>query len=122
MLQVIGSLSRIGLSIMTWAPPNRSGHFSDSRALTRAVQRPANAFEAFGRCWEDLFDSIVNGVIGILLDPTQVQAASTTPIKIFRISGLQCLSGPCYDSPAGGLKSECACPCKGCGCLVFLLS
>ena len=72
MAQVIGSLSRIGLSIMTWAPPNRTGHFSDSRALTRAVQRPANAFEAFGRCWEDLFDSFVNAIIGILLDPTQV--------------------------------------------------
>lgn len=58
---------------MTWAPPNRTGHFSDSHALTRAVQRPANAFEAFGRCWEDLFDSVVNGAMGILLDPTQVQ-------------------------------------------------
>jgi len=69
---VIGSLSRIGLSVMTLGPPNRTGHFSDSRALIRAVQRPANAFEAFGRCWEDLFDSLVNAVIGILLDPTQV--------------------------------------------------
>lgn len=64
---------------MTWAPPNRTGHFSDSRALTRAVQRPANAFEAFGRCWEDLFDSIVNGVVGIVLDPTQACAPLPYP-------------------------------------------
>ena len=69
---------------MTLGPPNRTGHFSDSRALTRAVQRPANAFEAFGRCWEDLFDSLVNAVIGILLDPTQVQ----TPDACLSIPGV----------------------------------
>ena len=75
-MQVVSSLSRIGLSLMTFAPPNRTGHFSDSRALTRAVQRPANAFEAFGRCWGELFDSFIAALVGVLLDPTQVLALS----------------------------------------------
>lgn len=71
-MQVIGSLSRIGLSVMTSAPPNRTGRFSDSQALTRAVQRPAHAFEAFGRCWEELFNAFMNALLGIPLDPTKV--------------------------------------------------
>ena len=70
---VVSSFSRIGLSLMTFAPPNRNGHFSDSRALTRAVQRPTNAFDAFGRCWEDLFNACVAAFAGVLLDPTQVR-------------------------------------------------
>lgn len=82
---------------MTFAPPNRTGHFSDSRALTSAVHRPANAFEAFGRCWSSLFDSFMSALLGIMLDPTQVAASA---------SGMRRLPA---DTEARGLPQQCAC-------------
>lgn len=81
-VQVVGSLSRMGLSLMTFVPPNRTGYFSDSVTLAQAVQRPANAFEAFGRCWEELFDSFLAAFVGILLDPTQANPPLSHPLTL----------------------------------------
>lgn len=71
----------MGLSLMTLFPPNRTGVFSDSVTLAQAVQRPANAFEAFGRCWEELFDSLMAAVLGLLLDPTQARAPELPAVR-----------------------------------------
>ena len=51
--QVVGSFSRVGLSLYTYVPPNQTGTFSDTGALNRAVQRLANAFDAFRRAAEE---------------------------------------------------------------------
>ena len=70
--QVVGSFSRVGLSLYTYLPPNQTGMFSDSGALNRAVQRPANAFDAFRRAAEEGLSGVWSGVSGTLMDPTQV--------------------------------------------------
>ena len=70
--QVVGSFSRVGLSLYTYLPPNQTGMFSDSGALNRAVQRPANAFDAFRRAAEEGLSGLWSGISGTLMDPTQV--------------------------------------------------
>ncbi len=72
--QMVGSFSRIGLSLLTYFPPNRSGTFSDQAALARAVERPMNAFDAFQRAWEAGLIGIVGAAGGLVLDPLQVQS------------------------------------------------
>ncbi|KAK9815754.1 hypothetical protein WJX72_009012 [[Myrmecia] bisecta] len=69
--QSIGSFSRIGASVMAYLPPPRAGHFSDSGMLTRAVQRPPNAFDAFQRAASELGAGFIAGLAGVLLDPLQ---------------------------------------------------
>ena len=69
---MVGSFSRIGLSLCTYVPPNQAGVFSDSGALNRAVQRPANAFDAFRRAAEEGLSGVWSGISGTLMDPTQV--------------------------------------------------
>ena len=69
----MGSFSRIGLSLCTYVPPNQAGVFSDSGALNRAVQRPANAFDAFRRAAEEGLSGVWSGISGTLMDPTQVR-------------------------------------------------
>ncbi|KAK9800258.1 hypothetical protein WJX73_008605 [Symbiochloris irregularis] len=68
---IISSFSRIGLAAMTAIPPERSGYLSDRGALSRAVQRPANAFEAFSRANEELVAGFLAALYGIVLDPTR---------------------------------------------------
>jgi hypothetical protein len=70
--QVVGSFSRIGLSCYMVFPPNQTGTFSDSGALNRAVQRPANAFDAFRRAAEEGLSGLWSGISGTVMDPTQV--------------------------------------------------
>ena len=70
---MVGSFSRIGLSLCTYVPPNQAGVFSDSGALNRAVQRPANAFDAFRRAAEEGLSGVWSGISGTLMDPTQVR-------------------------------------------------
>ncbi len=69
---MVGSFSRVGLSLYTYVPPNQTGMFSDSGALNRAVQRPANAFDAFRRAAEEGLSGVWSGISGTLMDPTQV--------------------------------------------------
>ena len=73
---VISSFSRIGLATMTAIPPERSGYLSDRGALTRAVQRPSNAFEAFSRANEELVAGFLAALYGLVLDPTRVRLPS----------------------------------------------
>lgn len=70
--QVVGSFSRVGLSLFTYVPPNQTGTFSDTGALNRAVQRPANAFDAFRRAAEEGCSGLWSGISGVVMDPTQV--------------------------------------------------
>ena len=78
---MVGSFSRIGLSLCTYVPPNQAGVFSDSGALNRAVQRPANAFDAFRRAAEEGLSGVWSGISGTLMDPTQVgPSRQATPI------------------------------------------
>ena len=70
--QVVGSFSRVGLSLYTYVPPNQTGTFSDTGALNRAVQRPANAFDAFRRAAEEGCSGLWSAVSGLIMDPTQV--------------------------------------------------
>ena len=69
---MVGSFSRIGLSCYMVFPPNQTGTFSDSGALNRAVQRPANAFDAFRRAAEEGLSGLWSGISGTVMDPTQV--------------------------------------------------
>lgn len=69
---VVSSFSRMGLAVMTAIPPERSGYLSDRGALTRAVQRPTNAFEAFSRANEEIVAGVLAALYGIILDPTRV--------------------------------------------------
>ena len=85
-LQVVGSFSRVGLSLYTYVPPNQTGMFSDSGALNRAVQRPANAFDAFRRAAEEGLSGIWSGISGTLMDPTQVwHTWNTLIVRGFRV-------------------------------------
>ncbi len=69
---MVGSFSRVGLSLFTYVPPNQAGTFSDTGALNRAVQRPANAFDAFRRAVEEGGSGLWSGISGVVMDPTQV--------------------------------------------------
>lgn len=70
--QIISAFSRMGAATMTYLPPNRTGHLTDRSLLTRAVQRPANAPDAFRSAFEELATGILAGLAGTLLDPVQV--------------------------------------------------
>ncbi len=87
-MQVVGSFSRVGLSLYTYVPPNQTGTFSDSGALNRAVQRPANAFDAFRRAAEEGLSGLWSGISGTLMDPTQVR---TSDPQLYRIWGPKAL-------------------------------
>ena len=70
--QIISAFSRMGAATMTYLPPSRTGHLTDRSLLTRAVQRPANAPDAFRSAFEELATGILAGLAGTLLDPVQV--------------------------------------------------
>lgn len=69
----------MGLSLFTYVPPNQAGTFSDTGALNRAVQRPANAFDAFRRAVEEGASGLWSGVSGVVMDPTQVPHGRLLP-------------------------------------------
>ena len=71
-LQVVGSLPRILLSLMTIWPPNQGGVFTDAGMLSRSVMRPANAIDALRRALEEASCGFVSAAAGFFLDPTQV--------------------------------------------------
>ncbi len=83
-MQVVGSFSRVGLSLFTYVPPNQTGTFSDTGALNRAVQRPANAFDAFRRAVEEGCSGLWSGVSGVVMDPTQVSAAAALKLGLLK--------------------------------------
>ena len=70
--QIISAFSRMGAATMTYLPPNRTGHLTDRSLLTRAVQRPANAPDAFRSAFEEFCTGVLAGAAGTLLDPVQV--------------------------------------------------
>lgn len=70
--QIISAFSRMGAATMTYLPPNRTGHLTDRSLLTRAVQRPANAPDAFRSAFEEFCAGSLAGLAGTLLDPVQV--------------------------------------------------
>ncbi|KAL3135445.1 hypothetical protein ABBQ32_007626 [Trebouxia sp. C0010 RCD-2024] len=67
--QIVSAFSRMGAASMTYLPPNRSGHLTDRSLLTRAVQRPANAPDAFRSAFEEFITGVFAGAAGTLLDP-----------------------------------------------------
>lgn len=69
--QIVSAFSRMGAASMTYLPPNRSGHLTDRSLLTRAVQRPANAPDAFRSAFEEFITGVFAGAAGTLLDPVQ---------------------------------------------------
>lgn len=73
--QIISAFSRMGAATMTYLPPNRTGHLTDRSLLTRAVQRPANAPDAFRSAFEEFCTGVLAGAAGTLLDPVQVSQA-----------------------------------------------
>jgi hypothetical protein len=72
MPQVLNAFSRMGASVLTWVPPPRAGHFSDTALLQRVVQRPASSLDAFARGASELGTGVITGVTGLVLDPMQV--------------------------------------------------
>ena len=70
--QIISAFSRMGAATMTYLPPNRTGHLTDRSLLTRAVQRPPNAPDAFRSAFEEFCAGSLAGLAGTLLDPVQV--------------------------------------------------
>ena len=74
--QIISAFSRMGAATMTYLPPNRTGHLTDRSLLTRAVQRPPNAPDAFRSAFEEFCAGVFAGAAGTLLDPVQVCHAS----------------------------------------------
>ncbi|BDA48868.1 probable vacuolar protein sorting-associated protein 13A at C-terminar half [Coccomyxa sp. Obi] len=83
--QVVGSFSRVGLSLFTYMPPNQTGTFSDTGALNRAVQRPANAFDAFRRAVEEGCSGLWSGVSGVVMDPTQGFHSGGLPVALLGV-------------------------------------
>ncbi|KAL0018632.1 hypothetical protein WJX77_009530 [Trebouxia sp. C0004] len=69
--QIISAFSRMGAATMTYLPPNRTGHLTDRSLLTRAVQRPPNAPDAFRSAFEEFCAGSLAGLAGTLLDPVQ---------------------------------------------------
>jgi len=72
--QIISAFSRMGAATMTYLPPNRTGHLTDRSLLTRAVQRPPNAPDAFRSAFEEFCAGSLAGLAGTLLDPVQVRS------------------------------------------------
>ena len=70
--QIISAFSRMGAATMTYLPPDRTGHLTDRSLLTRAVQRPPNAPDAFRSAFEEFCAGVFAGAAGTLLDPVQV--------------------------------------------------
>ena len=76
LLQVLNAFSRMGASVLTWVPPPRAGHFSDTALLQRVVQRPASSLDAFARGAAELGTGVITGVTGLVLDPMQVRGCA----------------------------------------------
>ena len=81
-LQVVGSLPRILLSLMTIWPPNQGGVFTDAGMLSRSVMRPANAIDALRRALEEASCGFVSAAAGFFLDPTQVYSCWLVSVSL----------------------------------------
>lgn len=91
--QIVSAFSRMGAASMTYLPPNRSGHLTDRSLLTRAVQRPANAPDAFRSAFEEFCTGVLAGAAGTLLDPVQARQ-SDSPCACLR--PMNALMSPSY--------------------------
>ncbi len=76
--QVLNAFSRMGASVLTWLPPPRGGHFSDTALLQRVVQRPQSSLDAFRRGATEAGTGVVSGVTGLVIDPLQVELEPAT--------------------------------------------
>ena len=77
--QVLNAFSRMGASVLTWVPPPRAGHFSDTALLQRVVQRPQSSVDAFRRGASEAATGVITGVTGIVIDPMQVREPVLRP-------------------------------------------
>jgi hypothetical protein len=93
MLQVLNAFSRMGASVLTWVPPPRAGHFSDTALLQRVVQRPASSLDAFARGASELGTGVITGVTGLVLDPMQVIIVAPGGGAAIRVSGCRLFQG-----------------------------
>lgn len=82
--QVLNAFSRMGASVLTWVPPPRGGHFSDTALLQRVVQRPQSSLDAFARGAGEAGTGLIAGVSGLVIDPMQVRCCRSCVRQVSR--------------------------------------